>query len=189
MSLCAPLCACTACMHTPSNLYTYMSCAPLISIEMKGINQDFRYEIRKICTHLRVGSDITEQLWATVQSYLGFCAYALNHIRFYHYSFLSPPPPSVTELVLQKNEKVDKDTALLHSSASGFVVWTYLEREQSAVVCSRCSEEVLAYKQETVRTVDVTASREVEVHPTSSPLPYSSKEYTECKLRMQFSNC
>lgn len=38
-----------------------MSCAPLISVEAKGINQDFRYEIKKICTHLRVGSDITEQ--------------------------------------------------------------------------------------------------------------------------------
>lgn len=54
------LCARTACINTPGNLYTCMNCTPLISVDAKGINLDFRFEI-KICTHLRGGSDITEQ--------------------------------------------------------------------------------------------------------------------------------
>lgn len=130
--------------------YTCMSCNPLISDEAKGINQDFRYEIRFAHTCTRVGSDVTEQQ-------LCVHTWVFHHLA------------STTGPFLHKDKKLEKNTALLHSSASGFVVWTYMEREKSAVVCSRCSEEVLAYKQETVRTVDVTASGEVEVHPTSNP--------------------
>lgn len=117
------LCARTACINTPGNLYTCMTCTPLISVDAKGINLDFRFEI-KICTHLRGGSDITEQRLCV--RICPLVHYALNYLYFYHSSCLSPPLPSISQLFLQKDKKVEKNTTLPHSSAFGFeyeLIW------------------------------------------------------------------
>lgn len=174
------ICARTACPHTPGNLYTRMTCTPLISIDAEGINQDFRCEIGKICAaHLRGGSGATEQpLCAHV---CPFVHSAINHLCFFHSSF----PPSLN-YVFRKTRRWRK-AALPHSSAF-MSLGGGRGGEKCAVLCSRPSEEVLAYKQETVRTVDVTAPGEVEVHPTSNTQSYSSKPFTEFTTRTQFLN-
>lgn len=97
------LCACTACTYTPGNLYTCMTCTPLISVDTMGINQDFRFEMKKICTHLRGGSDITEPR-LRVHICL-FVHYALNHLYFFHFSFLLPPLPSIIDVFLKKTRR------------------------------------------------------------------------------------
>lgn len=155
-------CACPACLHTPGNLYTCMTCTPLISIDAKGINQDFRFEIEKICTHLRGGSDTTEQRLC-----LRVCLFVHDAIN------LSS---------IQKDKKVE------NNSITSFLclqvwVWASLER-RSLRFCVPVGQRKSSYKQETVRTVDVTAAGEVEVHPTSNTHSYSSKPFT--KFRTQF---
>lgn len=117
------VCACTACAYTPGNLYTCMTCTPLISVDTMGINQDFRFEMKKICTHLRGGSDITEPR-LRVHICL-FVHYALNHLYFFHFSFLLPPLPSIIDLFLKKTRRW-RNTTLPHSPAFAFeyeLIW------------------------------------------------------------------
>lgn len=93
------LCACTACMHTPGNPYTCMSCNPLISVEAKGINQDFRYEIRFAHTCTRVGSEVTEQqrcahIWGfehvrEVISVSAAATFSCHHLALHHWTISS----------------------------------------------------------------------------------------------------
>lgn len=173
--------------NTPAKLHICMTCTPLISEDAKGINQDFRFEMKKICTHLRGGSDIAEQRLCVHVWF--FCALRVKS------SLPLPLQLSIATTSLQhrtiasKRHQGGEEHKITSLMWRWIWVWTYKEREKSAVPSSRCSEEVLTYKQETVRTVDVTAPGEVEVHPTSNTRPYSSKLFQEFRLRTQFSNC